>query len=316
MVPLLGASPPLPFCRYVTPDPITLLGDYTPWADVNISATAFLPQALLISGEGGSSSSGGGGLPSGEDDPNARVETCEATPGPQSAQVWHFGAPAAGYISNTVTGTSTCLNLYGCMARLIYYECCVDCGCYNSTGFVFELQANGSLTAPLLPGLCAGVLADAATVSMVPCVQGTPSQLWTYSAAGQLINRGGAGCLTSQLTPEYPYVRMCARVTAYTGFAGLAPVPGYCLQLSSSGAWAVTAANATLGNGTLSGFDPAARQALSLSVQGATVAAAVGGAALGSWASSAFAAGMVALGSGVHPAAFDDLLVTAVPPPA
>lgn len=295
------ALSPLACDRYTTPDPITLLGDYTPWANVSISVAAFLPQALPPAATPAAPG----------DDPNANVETCEPAPGAQSAQVWTFGSPAAGYISNSVTGVSTCLNLYGCMPRLIYYECCLECGCYNGEGFVFELLPNGSLVAPLLPGQCAGVLGDNTTVSMVPCAA-SPAQHWTHTGTGQLVNAAGGGCLTSQLVPQYPYVRVCIRVTAYSGFAGLAPVPGYCLQLNDNGAWAVTAGNTTLASGTVPDFVPSARQALSLSAQGTSIAGAVGSAALGPWESSAFAAGMVALGSGVHAAAFDDLVVAAL----
>lgn len=288
--------------RYTTPDPITLLGDYSPWTDISISVAAFLPPALPLQASVAAHLT---------DDPNAQVDACEPTPGPTSAQVWTFNSPAQGYLSNTVTGVSTCLNLYGCLPRLIYYECCIECGCYNGTGFVFQLLPNGSLTAPLLPGLCAGILPDGSTVSMVAC-DSVSSQQWTHAPTGQLVSGTGKGCLTSQLVPEYPYVRVCVRVTAYTGFAGLAPVPGYCLALNVAGTWTVTAASVTLAVGKVSGFDPAAKQTLLLSAKGTNVSASIDGVDLGVWSNSTYTGGMVALGSGVHVAAFDDLLVAAV----
>jgi len=249
------------------------------------------------------------------DDPNATVAACEAAPGAASAQVWRLGAPFAGYVSNAVGGETTCLNLYGCEARLIYYECCANCGCYDGRGFQFELRADATLAAPLLPGLCAAVLGDGATVSMVACDAAAPAQQWAHAPSGQLVNAGARLCLTSPLRPQVPYAHVCARVTGYSGFDGLAPVPGYCLRVGADAAWAVTAGNETLANGTLAGgarFRAAAPAALSLTVKGDAVAAAVAGRAIGSWSGRGkFAQGMVAIGSGVHAATFDDFFVEA-----
>ena len=288
---------------YTTPDPITLLGDAAPWgADVTVGVTA----TMAPLGARGAAAAG---------DPNATVAACEAAPGAASAQVWRLGAPFAGYVSNAVGGESTCLNLYGCDARLIYYQCCFECGCSAGAGFQFQLRADATLAAPLLPGLCAAVLADGATVSMVACDAAAPAQQWAHVPTGQLVNAGARACLTSQLRPQVPYARVCARVTAYSGFDGLAPVPGYCLRLGGDGAWAVTAGNETLANGTLArggAFDAAAPAPLALTVKGDAVAAAVAGRALGAWPGRGrFASGLVALGSGVHAAAFDDFFVEA-----
>ena len=280
---------------YTTPDPITLLGDYTPWADVTVGVTASIPVATTH------------GL---GDDPNAALAACEAAPGPNSPQTWDFGSPYAGYVSNSIVGQSICLNLYGCEPRLIYFECCTNCGCSNAQGFVFALQPDGTLTSPLLPGLCAGVLADNVTVSMVTCVAGSALQQWTrLGATRQLVNRGMGSCLTSSLRPVVPYLRVCARVTTYTGFNGLAPVPGYCLLVSSDGAWQVLAGPTAIANGTVA-FDPSQPTALELTAKGDEVSASVAGAPLGSWpGGAAFAGGMIAIGSGVHEAVFDNLFV-------
>ena len=283
---------------YTTPDPITLLGDYVAWDDVIIGVTAAVPPPAEGSGLG--------------DDPNASLASCEASPGPNSAQRWSFGEPAAGYVSNTVSGMSTCLNLYGCMPRLIYFECCQNCGCADAQGFIFVLQPNASLTSPLLPGLCAGVLADNVTVSMVQCEPGSALQRWTSVASTrQLVNAYTGTCMTSTLKPLVPYLRVCARVTGYTGFNGLAPVPGYCLVLASDGSFTVLAGPAVIGNGTVgSSYSPAQPTALELTVKGDLVSASVGGAPLGSWpGNGTFTGGMIAIGSGVHAATFDDLSV-------
>ena len=283
---------------YVTPDPITLLGDYAPWSDVSVSATATMPAPPPP--------------PGARDDPNAFVAPCEAAPTGRSAQVWAFDSPYPKYVANSVDGESICLNLYGCTARLIYYQCCAPpCGCSESAGFDFALNADGTLTAALLPGLCAALLADNATVSMVACAPGSPAQQWSGLPTRQLRNAASGQCLTSSLTPSVPYVQVCARVTGYSGFDGLAPVPGYCLRLSGDGSWAVRARNETLANGTIAA--PTAPTRLVLAAKGDSVSASLGGAALGTWPGRAmFGGGMVALGSGVHEALFDDFAVEAL----
>ena len=283
---------------YTTPDPITLLGDYAPWADVTVSARAQLPPPPAMGGE---------------TDPDATLEPCEAAPGPRgAAQAWRFGAPHPGYLSNAAGGAApTCLNLYGCTARLIFYECCAGCGCSSDAGFLFALQPNGTLTAPLLRGACATVQADGAKVAMAPCASPIPAtQAWVHNASTlQLVSAATRACLTSTLAPARPYVRVCARVTGYSGFHGRAPVPGYCLAVDGGGGWAVTAGAAQLSNGTLPGFDGSKPLDLALSAKGALVTARVDGAPLGAWPSSAYAGGMVALGCGVHACAFDDFSV-------
>jgi hypothetical protein len=253
------------------------------------------------------------------EDPNAALAPCEAAPGPRSdRQAWRFNAPYAGYLSNAAggaAGAGTCLNLYGCTSRLIYYGCCQNCGCANSSGFLFSLQPGGALVAALLPGHCATVLADGATVAMAPCASPLPpTQLWAYNATSlQLVSAAARACLTVPAPPPPPahYARVCARVTGYSGFKGLAPVPGYCLRVENGGAWTVTAGAATLANGTLPGGSggEGAPLALELTAKGALVSARVGAAPLGAWPSSAFAGGMVALGCGMHQCAFDDFLL-------
>lgn len=108
--------------------------------------------------------------------------------------------------------------------------------------------------------------------------------------------------------------QLCTRVTGYSGFKGPGPVPGYCLVVDGGGDWVLLAGSPTpLANGTLPApFSPAQPHALALSTNGTAVTATVNGTTLASVSSTAFAAGMVALGSGYHPAAFDDFLVAPV----
>jgi hypothetical protein len=164
------------------------------------------------------------------------------------------------------------------------------------------------------------VAAGALTVDLAPCAPASsPSSLqsWTYNAtSGQLRSVGLPGmCLTSNQVPAVPYAQLCARVTAYSGFNGPVPVPGYCLHVDGTGAWQLRAGAATplLANGTLPGspFDPAAPHVLSLTTLGDAVTAAVNGTVIARATSSAYAGGMVAFGSGYHPAQFDDFSVAA-----
>jgi hypothetical protein len=264
-------------------------------------------------------------------DPNdAVLAPCEAAPlSPYSAQTWTFDAPYKGYISNSVTGAQTCLNLKGCGTELVYYECCQSCGCYNAGGFQFSLAANGSLTAELLPGLCATAAAatPAATVAMAPCAPGggglqqwahnsTTKQLFLVGATAAAAATAAASspplCLQSTLLPQVPYVQICTRVTRYSGFDGIHPVPGYCLRVETDGSWQVLARNVTLGAGTLPQQSGGLAQpmALEITVKGSTVSARAAGSDLGAWPSGGvYTAGMVALGSGVHEAMFDDFSV-------
>ena len=301
---------------YVTPDPLTLLGDYTPWADVRVGVRALLP-ALPQAAAAASGSAA---------DPPAVVAPCESGggggggggggDGVPAAQAWDLGQLFPASVSNTLAdGQQLCLNLCGCAAELIYYQCCGGtCGCQGGAGFSFTLQANGSLTAALFPGQCAAVAPGSAAVTLEPCLPGSAQQRWAHApATRQLVNAGSGLCLTSPLRQLQPYARVCARISGYSGFNGLAPVPGLCLQVQAGGFWQVTAGAAVLGSGTLAAGGVGGQWVqLELTAQGGGVAAAVGGQALGRWeAGASFAAGMVAIGSGVHTAAFDDFTVQA-----
>ena len=277
---------------YTTPDPITLLGDYTSWDDVRVLVNASLADAV--------------GAPA---DPNAALAPCLAN-ARGTSQVWTFDTPAPSYLSNTISGESICLNLYGCTKRLIYYRCCVGCGCSSDGGFRFTLDPNShALTAPLLPGLCATAV-NGSGVAMQACAPGASAQDWRYNATtSQLMNSATATCLTSSLQPQVPYVQACVRITGYTGFAGTAAVPGYCLRLDARGAWTLAAGNKTLSNGTMPAFDAAVPHSLEITALKSIVSAQVDGVALGAFGTAAFKSGMVALGSGVHPASFDDFIV-------
>lgn len=229
---------------------------------------------------------------------------------PNSPQAWVLDAPAPGFVSNTVGGASTCLNLYGCQPRLITYPCTVGQGCSSGQGFVFALSpTTGALTAPLLPGLCAAPLADGVTLAMQPCNASAPGQQWAHAAnTGQLINAASGLCLTSPLEDD-TYVRVCLRVSGYTGFAGLAPVPGYCLRLRVNGTWDVSVNGTALGGGAVAAYTPTQPTPLVLAARGTALTAYIGGVQVGAWADGTIAAGMVAVGSGVHQAVFDDLFV-------
>jgi len=291
---------------YTTPDPITLLGDYTPWADVSVGVSVVLPsspaEAALTT------------------DYLAQVATCESSGGSggdgvSEAQAWALGTLFPSSVSNTLAdGQQLCLNLKGCTTDVVYYQCCNGtCGCSGGDGFKFTLQKNGSLTAALFPGLCATVTPGSPAVTLAPCstaAGGSMLQEWAYiSGTQKVVNTGTGQCLTSPLRPQRIYAQVCARVTGYSGFQGIAPVPGICLQVRAEGFWFLVAGGTAIANGTiapLSGHSVA----LQLTVKGTYVRAFVAGQALGQWDSGGvFTAGMVAFGSGVHAAAFDDFFV-------
>jgi hypothetical protein len=289
---------------YTTPDPFTLLGDYAPWSDVTVGVTVTIPSqsSSLVTKL--------------TDDPNAFVSVCETNPRNDSAQRWDFSEPYAGYLSNGGKGRQTaCVNLYGCETRMIYYECCENCGCSNGDGFLFSLQANGSITSPLYPGLCASVLStDNNTVSLIPCDASSSLQVWTHlSTTGQLVNAGTNKCLTSSFGLDSIYTQVCARVTSYTGFAGIAPVPGYCLTLNSTGYWSVLSSGSSLANGTLPSYNPIVPTTMAITTKGDLISANVDGVTLGTWSGRGnYSSGMVGFGSGVHIATFDDFYVESV----
>ena len=133
-------------------------------------------------------------------------------------------------------------------------------------------------------------------------------------------NASGAGSAALGFT----YVQACARVLNYTGLRTQAP-PGYCVGVNATGAWAVRAGGAALGGGQLPvPFSAGSPHALVLAVRGARVAAWVvegapppsgalpGSPPLVNVTDGTFpGSGMVALGSGFHPAAFDNFTLAA-----
>jgi galactosylceramidase len=125
----------------------------------------------------------------------------------------------------------------------------------------------------------------------------------------------------------YTYVQVCARVTNYSGLHN-GPPPGYCLAVNATGAWLARAGAVVLAQGQLQGpFAPPTPSTAPLNLTLTLVGEAVAGWAgsgdtttmqpLFSVMSGAYASGLVALGSGYHPAAFTNftLVPASTPPP-
>ncbi len=126
----------------------------------------------------------------------------------------------------------------------------------------------------------------------------------------------------------FTYVQACARITNYSGLRN-GPPNGYCLALNVTGAWMALAGSDVIGAGQLPAappFVPSAPHSLVLSVAGQTVlgwildgaastslsaASLPASAPLLNVTSSAYAAGLVALGCGYHEAAFDNFTLQA-----
>ncbi len=284
------------------PDPITLLGDVTPWGNVSVSVTSWFPKtASMLT----------------DSNPPAVVQPCAAGDG---AQIWQFNVTGAGYLSNSLpSGDSVCLNSDGCGDTLIYYECvtsggtCCGSDCYE--GLQFEVR-DGLLTTPLLPGMCATVQSDGSSVQLDTCAAGNSNQQWVYTpATGVLLSVGTNKCLTSSLAPPRQYIMLCSRIPSYSGFQPN-PVPGLCVTYNATGSWQVLAGTTVLGSGSLPSagpsFDPSEPRKLTLTATGTTATAVIDSIALGTFdVPASYAAGLVAIGSGYHVAYFDDFSVSA-----
>ena len=95
------------------------------------------------------------------------------------------------------------------------------------------------------------------------------------------------------------HARLCGRIGTFPGFNWqLLPMPGFCVVLSPSGAWELTANETTVLNGTVAAFDPAGTHLLALSLRGASVGGYVDGTRVGAVEDARFAQGSVAIGCG------------------
>lgn len=98
-------------------------------------------------------------------------------------------------------------------------------------------------------------------------------------------------------------------------------ITAYCLVVRATGAWALTTGDtwsggagqaATLANGTLPApFDPTRTHSLQLRMAGSAISVTVDGAALATVSDSTYQAGMAAVGSGYHAAAWGGLALEA-----
>ena len=85
------------------------------------------------------------------------------------------------------------------------------------------------------------------------------------------------------------------------------------MKINSTGFWEVSSLSLSLSNGTLNGYDPTTPTLLSLTTKGDLISATIGSNFLGSWSGlKNYSAGMVAIGSGVHLATFDNFFVEPV----
>jgi hypothetical protein len=112
-------------------------------------------------------------------------------------------------------------------------------------------------------------------------------------------------------------VQLLGRVGTQHSF-GPAGINEYYLQLSNTGAWSIIRNNTsdsltTLASGTVAAPGTGTWQHLALTFNGATIAAAINGATVGTVTDSAYPSGMVGLGtSGYQTDQFDNLSVTQV----
>jgi hypothetical protein len=112
-------------------------------------------------------------------------------------------------------------------------------------------------------------------------------------------------------------VQLLGRAGAQQAFSP-ADINDYYLQLSNTGAWSIVRNSTsgtltTLASGTVTAPGLGTWQQLSLTFNGAAISAAINGTTVGTVTNSAYASGMVGLGtSGYQPDQFSDLSVTLV----
>jgi hypothetical protein len=321
-----------------SPDPFTIVGDEN-WQDYAVAATAVFSAAPAArAGAAARGAAARGARARAPPAPRAREAAWRAgrglppPPPPRAprdvptllapcddddaAQAWAFGAPAPGYVSNTVGYSTQCLNIGGCVdADIIYYECVDDpagssCGAPpgNYPNLVWALNSTTGALTTAMDGKALTLDPAAGTLSAAPFT-GAATQRWAHNATSRALSLPAFGlCLSTP--PARTYVTVCARIQSYDGFDAVEATPGYCLQVDARGGWALLGGGATLAAGAAAGWAPAAPHRLAVSCAGPLITAVLDGVALATVQSANFTYGNAGLGSGYHSAAFTDLALT------
>jgi hypothetical protein len=302
----VGAGEPIAWAP--NGDPLTMMGEED-WMDYAVSATAvFRPAA-----------GGSGGAPRRRAAPRPRrglqqqppplrsntatayVVPCDAA---DPAQFFTYDA-STGYLGSAWQEPG-CLTTCGCDPYCLQMW---DCGVPGCGGIAYNWTFRGGLLLnEAYPDLALAAQPANSSLAMRPAGAGTT---WAYNSSSKLLTAPALGLCVSQQKPLYTYVQVCGRLGQYNGF-NPATTPAYCLALFESGEFVLlinSAPSSLRGNVTVP-FDPRAPHRLTLNMAGPVIEGYINGTLVGSITDFTYEAGNAAVGSGWHPAAFDDFEVT------
>jgi hypothetical protein len=288
-------------------DPLTQFGDEN-WADYNVTSTVRF-------------STGGPYIKDTGTDGPLILLPCDAT---SQAQAFVANVPALGYLRNVAT--SGCIDVNGCGTIVDTYECVDDPAgdsCNGPPGAYPNLQWFYNTTSGHMVSGLGSVLTLAVangTLYSLPVNTAASSgfnQIWDFNvSSGQISSRGTTPLQCVSTPPKKAYVRVCGRVSSFSGFAG--DLSATCLEVTTTGLWSLYAHDGAtasiLANGILAGsFDPSSLNTLSLSFTGPLVSANINNVQLArvDAGTSAESVGNVLLGAGWHNTAWSNVSVYA-----
>lgn len=289
------------------PDPVTLIGDLT-WSNVSVFAQARLgTRSTVASGAGSDAAS------SPVSDNNNVVLTLDRCSPTSPFQEWNMDTPYPQYIENA--RTNQCLNQYGCgkNAAVITWACVpgINAGCTEFPSLSnLRWRLVGAHLILNVTGQC--VASTPTGIVTVDCITPPPpAQSWQWDPTSKhLVNVGK--CLSTP--PLQTYVEVCGRISQFQAFAGPAKANnGVCLRLHGSDVWELREGDALLANGTTRLPTGTTWHALQLDLAADTVVGRIDGVAVTPATTRVnVTAGSVSLGSGWHPAFFDNFSMTAL----
>lgn len=137
-------------------------------------------------------------------------------------------------------------------------------------------------------------------------------QAWNGGRVIEPPSFGGRAPATRTAAPPVPYGKLCGRISAFPGFNwNHVMMPGYCLALTSSGAWSLTQNETVVVSGMVGKFDAALPHRLGLNLHGSMIEGYVDGNLAGRITDRNFSMGNIALGSSYGGnTAFDNFQLT------
>ena len=287
--------------------PLTMIGDPR-MADYAVEVDAAFSPAPAVAAEGSGP---------------VYVVPCDAK---DPAQVLSRDSPLAMNFESLWGGTPACITTGGCNAWYIQFYTCNFEGCgAQSESYRWNLTSDGFVTNEAFPGSVLTYIAANKSVVLAPlsAVGGAPlsavggagappsdAQRWAFDAATGLLSLPALGLCISQSTPVDTRTYVLACVRGVPGWPWTNGYRGYCLNVFADGSWTL-ALNQTsvLAAGALPApFNSSAAHRLRVAAAGASVSAAVDGAALAAVEDTTIQSGSAFLGSSWSAlASFDNL---------